>query len=333
MDYRKLGASDLNVSVITMGCWAIAGDQLWGPQDEAEAIGALHAAVDVGINFFDSAEGYGAGRSEELIGKAFTGSMRDKVIVATKVSQGNLRPADLRAACENSLRNLSMDTIDVYYIHWPNWDIPLADTLGEMQRLKDEGKIRCMGCSNFGKRDLTEMLALEHVEINQLAYNLLFRAIEYDIAPLCVKNQVSIAPYSPLQHGILTGKFATLDDIPDERARTRHFAAAHRSMTRHGEPGAETETAAAVDAIRSICDAAGLPMAHVALAWLLAQPGVATVIAGARNPAQIHANAAAAALKLPADVLFALTQATDPLKVALGPNPDMWQSAANSRMR
>ncbi len=104
-------------------------------------------------------------------------------------------------------------------------------------------------------------------------------------------------------------------------------------MTRHGEPGAEVETAAALAAIRDICDAAGLPMTQVALAWLLAQPGVATVIAGARNPAQIHANAAAAALKLPADVLAALTQATAPLKAALGPNPDMWQSDANSRMR
>ncbi len=333
MEYRKLGKSNLEVSVITMGCWAIAGDRLWGPQDEAEAIGALHAAVDVGINFFDSAEGYGAGRSEELIGKAFKGSLRDKVIVATKVSQGNLRPADLRAACENSLRNLGMDTIDVYYIHWPNWDIPIADTLGEMQRLKDEGEIRFMGCSNFGPRDLTELLAMDHVEINQLAYNLLFRAIEYEIVPLCVEHQVSIAPYSPLQHGILTGKFATLADIPDERARTRHFAATNRTMTRHGCPGAETETAAALTAIREICDAAGLPMAQVALAWLLEQPGVVTVIAGARNPAQIHANAAAAALKLPADVVAALTQATDPLKAALGPNPDMWQSDVNSRMR
>ncbi|HQE92058.1 MAG TPA: aldo/keto reductase [Anaerolineae bacterium] len=333
MEYRQLGKSQLEVSVVTMGCWAIAGDRLWGPQDEAEAIGALHAAVDVGINFFDSAEGYGAGRSEELIGKAFQGSLRDKVLIATKVSPENLRPADLRASCENSLRHLGMETVDVYYIHWPNWDIPIADTVGEMQRLKDEGKIRFVGCSNFGPRDLTEILALEHVEINQLAYNLLFRAIEYEIVPLCVERQVSIAPYSPLQHGILTGKFATLADIPDERARTRHFAAAHRSMARHGGPGAEAETAAALTAIREICNDAGLPMAQVALAWLLEQPGVATVIAGARNPAQVHANAEAAALKLPADMVAALTKATDPLKAALGPNPDMWQNDADSRMR
>ena len=333
MEYRKLGKSNLEVSVITMGCWAIAGDRVWGPQSESDAIDALHAAVDVGINFFDSAEGYGAGRSEELIGKAFKGRLRDEVIIATKVSPSNLRPADLRAACENSLRNLGMETIDVYYLHWPNWNIPIADTLSEMNRLKAEGKIRHVGCSNFGKRDLTELLEVNRVEVNQLAYNLLFRAIEYEIVPVCLEHQVGIATYSPLFHGILTGKFATLADIPDERARTRHFDAATRPMTRHGGPGAEPETAAALAAIRRICDDAGLSMAQVALAWLLKQPGVATVIAGARNPAQIHANAAAAALDLPNDIIAALNEATEPLKAKLGPNADMWDVGPKCRVR
>ena len=333
MEYRKLGKSNLDISVITMGCWAIAGGSLWGPQDESDAIGALHTAVDVGINFFDSAEGYGAGRSEELIGKAFKGSMRDKVIVATKVSPSNLRPADLRASCENSLRTLGMETIDVYYIHWPNWDIPIAETLGTMNELKAEGKIRYVGCSNFGQRDLSDLLAVDHIEINQLAYHLLFRAIEYEVVPLCEENQVSIAAYSPLFHGILTGKFATLDDIPDTRARTRHFDASKRPMTRHGGPGAEPETAAAMAAIRQICDDAGLPMAKVALAWVLKQPGVATVIAGARNPAQIHANAEAAALDLSDDIVAALNAATEPLKVKFGTNADMWDVGDKQRTR
>lgn len=331
MEYRKLGQSNLEISAITMGCWAIAGDQIWGPQDEAVAISALHAAVDAGINFFDSAEGYGAGRSEELIGKAFR-SLRDRVVIATKVSQGNLRPQDLRRACEESLRNLGMETIDVYYIHWPNWDIPLEETLGEMQRLKEEGKIRFVGCSNFGKRDLDEVFEISRVEINQLPYSLLFRAIEYDIVPACVENEVGIAAYSPLLHGILTGKFATLGDIPDGRARTRHFSS-ERPMVRHGEAGAEPELAEALAQIRRICDEAGLPMASVALAWLLKQPGVATVIAGARNPEQVRTNAEAAALELAPDIVAALTAATEPLKVKLGSNADMWQNEANSRIR
>ncbi|MBN2007459.1 MAG: aldo/keto reductase [Anaerolineae bacterium] len=337
MNYRQLGQSDFFVSPICMGCWAIAGDRLWGAQDEADALAALHAAVDLGVNFFDSAEGYGAGRSEELIGKAFKGALRDRVIIATKVSQRNLRPADVRAACENSLRNLGMETIDVYYLHWPNWDVPLADTLGEMARLKAEGKIRAVGCSNFGRRDLADILSVnapshEAIPVDQLAYNLLFRAIEYAVLPLCIERGVGVACYSPLLHGILTGKFATLADVPDERARTRHFSSV-RSLARHGGPGAEAETRAALAAIRSICDEAGLSMAQTSLAWLLHQPGVATVIAGARNPAQIQSHVAAAELALPDDVLDALTQATGPLKTVLGANPDMWEGDATSRMR
>jgi aryl-alcohol dehydrogenase-like predicted oxidoreductase len=136
-----------------------------------------------------------------------------------------------------------------------------------------------------------------------------------------------------LLHGILTGKFGGIDDIPDERARTRHFSSRTRPMTRHGGDGAETETASALAGIRGICDEAGLPMAQVALAWLLEQPGVTTVIAGARNPAQIQSNAAAAALNLPTDVVTALNEVTQPLKQRLGPNPDMWENDANCRMR
>ena len=331
MEYRKLGKSDLDVSVITMGCWAIAGGRVWGDQDEKAAIEALRTAVDVGVNFFDTAEAYGNGRSEELLGKAFKG-MRDDVVIATKVSNSNLRPEDLRKSCEDSLRRLDMDTIDVYYIHWPNWEIPFEDTLGEMARLKEEGKIRFVGCSNFGTQDLRSLLDIDHVEVNQVAYSLLFRAIEYDIVPICLEHEVSIAPYSPLMHGILTGKFETLEDIPDGRARTRHFSS-DRPMTRHGEAGAEAETAQALAAIRRICDDAGLPMVKVALAWLLKRPGVTTVIAGARNPEQIRANAEAAALDLPADMVAALNKATEPLKAKLGSNADMWETDEESRIR
>jgi len=331
MEYRKLGKSDLQVSTMTMGCWAIAGDRLWGPQDESEAIAALHTAVDVGINFFDSAEGYGAGRSEELIGRAFK-AMHDKVLVASKVSYDHMRPADLRRACENSLRNLGMEYIDLYYLHWPNWEVPFAETMGEMQRLQEEGKIRFAGCSNFGRRDLPALLDVSRVEINQLAYNLLFRAIEFEIIPACLQHTVSVAAYSPLLHGILTGKFHSLSEIPPGRTRTRHFSS-ERPMTRHGGPGAEVETAAALDSIARLCDDAGLPMAEVSLAWLLEQPAVATVIAGARNPDQVRANAKAVSLKLPADLSAALSATTEALKAKLGRNADMWETEAASRVR
>lgn len=332
MEYRTLGRSSLNVSTICMGCWAIAGDQVWGAQDEEAAIAALNTAVEVGVNFFDSAEAYGEGRSEELLGQAFKGRRQD-VIIATKASSHHLEPATLRASCEASLRRLQTDYIDIYYMHWASWEVPFEDTLAEMARLREEGKIRFVGCSNFGKQDLEALLNISHIEINQLAYNLLFRAIEHEIVPVCLENNVSVAPYSPLFHGILTGKFATLDDIPDERARTRHFSSHTRPMTRHGGPGAEPETAAAFARIREICDGAGLPMANVALAWLLRQPAVTTVIAGARSPEQIKANVEASELVLPDDVATALNEATEPLKGALGANADMWESEQNTRIR
>jgi len=329
MQYRKMGRSDLMVSAIAMGCWAIAGDAFWGPQDEAEAIAALQAAFEAGINFFDTAEGYGDGRSEELVGKAL-GSVRQQAIIATKVLPNHLRAEDVRAHCEASLRRLGTDYIDVYYIHWPNWSIPFAETMEAMTRLQEEGKIRYVGCSNFGRRDLTDLLKVARVEINQLPYSLLWRAIEYEILPTCLENGVSVACYSPLMQGLLTGKFSSADEVPAGRARTRHFASS-RPLTRHGEPGAEAETFEALARIRQICQDAGLPMAQVAMAWLLAQPGVATVIAGALTPAQARDNAAAGSLELPQEIVQALTQATEALKARLGPNPDMWQAEPRIR--
>jgi len=199
-----------------------------------------------------------------------------------------------------------------------------------MERLKEEGKIRLVGCSNFGRQDLTELLQYGRVEVNQLPYSLLWRAIEYEILPTCVENGVSVACYSPLVQGILTGKFRSADDVPPERARTRHFSSS-RVGTRHSEPGAEKETFETIEKIREICQEAGLPMTQVTIAWLLQQEGVATVTVGARNPEQIRANVSAASLELPKDVVEALTRVTEPLKEKLGTNADMWQS--DSRIR
>lgn len=331
MEYRKLGNSDLSVSSICMGCWTLAGGTMWGERAEAESIATLHAAVDSGITFFDSAEAYGGGLSEQIVGKAFKG-MRDKIVLATKVSQNHLAPKDLREACERSLKNLDMDYIDVYYLHWPSRTIPLADTLGEMDRLKDEGKIRHVGVSNFAKLDLTEITSQTNVIINQLPYNLLFRSIEHEVVPVCLEHNVGIACYSPLLHGVLAGKYDKFADVPDTRGRTRHFSG-ERSQVRHGGAGAEAETEAAYFEIRDIAKEAGLNIAQMSLAWLLHQPAVATVIAGASKQSHIESNAAAAAIKLSDDVLAALNKATQPLKELFGTNCDMWDTGDKARMR
>ena len=171
MEYRKLGMTDMEVSVVAMGCWAITGDHTWGPQEEADSIATIHAALDAGINFLDTAEAYAEGYSEELIGKALAGGRRGEAIIADKVSANHLRPEDLRASCEASLSRLQTDYIDLYQIHWPNWDLSLADAMAELQKLVDEGKIRAIGVTNYGKRDFAELLGIGHVETNQLPYN------------------------------------------------------------------------------------------------------------------------------------------------------------------
>lgn len=329
MQYRKLGQSDLEVSAITMGGWTISGDSTWGPQDEGDAIAALRTAFDCGINSFDTAVVYGDGRSEELMGRALAG-IRSEVIIANKIPPESLGAKDLKASCEASLQRLGTDYVDICYIHWPNWDIPIAETLGAMEELKQEGKVRVIACSNFGPQDLADLLEHGRVEANQVAYNLLWRAIEYEILPVCRSNKVSIVCYSPLLHGLLTGKFHSADEIPWGRTRTRHFSS-DRQGSRHGEPGAEEETFEALDQIRSICREADLSMIQVAMAWLLRQEGVATVAVGARHPDQIRANAEAASLNLADDVVAALNQATEPLREKLGTNADLWQG--DSRIR
>lgn len=331
MHYRTLGRTDITLSTIGVGFWAVSDPDKWGAQNEQEAINAVHRALDLGVNFFDTAEGYGDGYSEELLGRAL-GDRRAGAVIASKVAVSNLAPDALIAACEASLKRLGTDMIDIYQIHWPSRMVPLADTLGALERLREQGKIRAIGVSNFGPADLGDLLAVGRAESNQVAYSALFRAVEYGVLPLCEEHQISVLAYSPMLHGLLTGKFATLDDVPPERARTRHFAPS-RGQTRHSEPGAEVELAGALDALREIAAERDLTMAQLALAWVIHQPGLTSVIAGARDPGQVEQNALVADIMLDGETLVAVDRATAALKAKLGPNIDMWQSGASARAR
>ena len=310
---------------LCFGCWGIVGGLNWGIQHKKDSIAALQAAYDSGIIFLDTAEMYGDGYSEQLIAEAL-GDKRKELLIASKVSPQHFEPAKLRAACERSLQNLQTDYLDLYQLHWPNRDIPIEEALETLDALKEEGKIRHYGVSNFGTGDLGEALShSDAILTNQLAYSLLFRAIEFEIQPLCTQNNVGILCYSPLLHGLLTGKFRSPQEVPEDRARTRHFAGTW-AQARHGEEGAEEEMFEAINRIRSIAEELGESMADIALAWLMVQDGVTSVIAGGRNAEQVRRNARAASIQLTPDVVQALTLATDALKDKLGPNPDMWQS-------
>jgi myo-inositol catabolism protein IolS len=329
MEYRRLGSSTLEVSVFGLGCWPFAGGAVWGEQDDGDSIATVHAALDEGINFFDTAEGYEAGRSEQVLGQALVGR-RAEAMIATKVSPNHLAAQDVIAACEQSLRNLQTDYIDLYQIHWPNWEIPLAETAGALERLKSQGKIRAIGVSNFGVQDLTALLELCDVVSDQLPYSLLWRVIEHEILPLCRTRSVGVICYSPLAQGLLTGRYAHADLVPPGLARTRLYAG-HRPMAQHGEPGCEAEVFGAVAELRRIAAEINAPMAAVALAWVRQQPGVTSLLIGARMPLELAWNVPALDLVLSEDIMARLNGATEAVKTKLGLNPDVWM--APSRIR
>ncbi|MGQ9504766.1 MAG: aldo/keto reductase [Thermogutta sp.] len=331
MKYTILPQTDWQVSRIAMGCWALSGDQTWGPQDEQEAIATIHAAIDAGINFFDNAELYGNGLAEEILGKALQGR-RGSVIIASKFNWEHARRDEVIACCERSLRRLRTDYIDLYQIHWANWAVPFAETWEALQRLREQGKIRAIGVCNFGPKDLSAILEIGRPSTNQLPYGPLFRAIEFDIVPTCLAAGVGILCYSPLTIGLLTGKFTTADEVPAGRARTRHFSS-RRPLTRHGEPGCEEETFHAIAEIGALARELGVTIPQLALAWLLRRPGVLAVVNGMRRPEQARQNAVAAEIDLDPSVIDRIESVTDPIKEKLGPNPDMWEGTERSRFR
>ena len=310
----------MDVSVVCFGGMTAGSYGIFGYQDDEESVRAVHAALEVGVNFFDTAEGYGNGHSEEVLGRALEGR-RDEAVIATKVSQRHLQGDLLARSCDASLRRLRTDCIDLYQIHWPNHAIPFAETAALLETLREAGKIRHWGVSNYGRQDLSEALESGHPAVDQVPYSLLWRVIEREIQPLCVEGGVSIICYRPLAEGLLTGKFDGPEDVPAERARARYVSEA-------AELSFEV-----VGALREVSDGLGQSMADVALAWVLAQPGVASVLTGVRNADQMRRNARAADLALPAEAVERLTEASDPLKEALGTNPDMWNAGERSRYR
>jgi myo-inositol catabolism protein IolS len=302
---------------------------MWGPQDEDDSIATVSAALEAGINFFETAQGYGDGYSEEVLGSALAGR-RQQAVIATKIRPGDATIKGIENSCEQSLRRLKTDYIDLLQPHWPNRNLSAEETIDAFTRLHQAGKIRAFGVSNYGVNDLSTILPHGKIASDQLPYSLLFRAIEFEVRPVCVQTNVGMLCYSTLLHGLLGGKFSSPADVPDGRARTRHFSK-DRPHTRHGEEGCELEVFNVIEQIRQIAADVHQPMPLVAVAWVLHQPGVASVIVGARRPEQIRQMALVVDVRLGQDTLQKLMDATEPVKQILGPNPDMWMSESRFR--
>jgi len=299
METRRIGS--LQVSVVGLGCnnfgWRI---------DAVASAAAVHAALDAGINFFDTADIYGAGQSEEFLGRAL-GARRGEALIATKFGmkmdeqRRGARPEYVRQAAEDSLRRLGTDRIDLYQLHQPDPDVPVAETLGALDDLVRAGKVREIGCSNFSGDQLraAEVGGREggarFVSV-QNQYSLVHREPEADVIPECVRAGIAFLPYFPLGSGLLTGKYRRGQPLPE----------GSRARDGFGPKVFTDENLALVEALTGFAAARGRTMLELAVSWLAAQPAVASVIAGAKSPEQVKANASAARWRLAAADLEAI---------------------------
>lgn len=346
VETRPCGTSGLRLPALGLGCWAFGGGEYWGAQSQDDVDAVVHAALDLGMSYFDSAEAYNGGASETSLGLALRGR-RERAIIGTKVNPSNTAPAVLREHCEASLRRLGTDWIDLYFVHWPlnlsalrhftddpailNDPPALGPAFATLEALRREGKIRHFAVSNFGVRQLEELRALGvKPAANELAYNLLMRGIEAEVLPWCEAQGVGVLGYSALMQGLLSGRFTSIDALPPARTRTRHFAGT-RKGSRHGGAGYETETWAALQAIASVAAEVGAPVSDLAIAWAVANPAITCTIVGCRNRQQLEENVRALALRPSPEVIARLTRATDELNTRLGPHIDYYQSIDDSR--
>ena len=289
MEKRRLGRSDLEVTVLTMGCWQAGKDQ-WTNVTDDDSIAAIRAAFDAGINFFDTAEAYGDGHSEKIVAKALEGH-RDEVLIATKVFPGNYATEKVQESVEASLQRLQTDHIDLYQLHWPtgSWGtpiVPVEETLAPLLRLQEQGKIRALGISNYNSQQIEEILGIERVDSLQPPYSLFWRPFEENgTFATCIENEIGIIAYSPLAQGLLTGKFSK-DNRPGEND--------NRSGNALFQGEVFDKAVAAVDELKAIAAKYGKTTGQLSLQWLLSQPGMTSVIVGARTAEQVQGNIAAA---------------------------------------
>ncbi|NPV48881.1 MAG: aldo/keto reductase [Armatimonadetes bacterium] len=296
MIQRELGQSGIQVTALAMGTWAIGG-AWWGGTDEADSIAAIRRGLDEGINLIDTAPMYGCGLSEELVGKAIRGRDRSQIVVATKcglnwwAGEGefffekdgltvyrNLRPEQIRYEVEQSLKRLGTDYIDLYQTHWQDATTPIADTMGELLRLKEEGKIRAIGVSNCTPAQMDEYLAVGRIDSNQPLYSMLQRGIEADLLPYCRDHNIAVLAYSPLGQGLLTGKLDPGREFPegDLRRGNRNFS-----------PENIRRVNGILERLSPWREKYGLNQTQLTLAWTISQPGLTVALCGVRNAAQV----------------------------------------------
>lgn len=289
---RRLGNSDLEITPIGFGAWAIGGpgwEYAWGAQDDQDSVSAIHAALDAGINWIDTAAVYGIGHSEEIVAKALQGRS-ERPYVFTKCSllwdeqgsiRGCLKADSIRKECEDSLKRLNVDTIDLYQIHWPNPNEDIEEGWTELAELQKQGKLRYIGVSNFNVEQMKRAQSIAPVTSLQPPYSLVARGVEDEILPYCLQQNIGVIVYSPMQAGLLSGKMTKerAASLPDDdwRKTSHHF----------NEPNL-SRNLRLVELLREIGDRHGRTPGEVAISWTLNNPAVTAAIVGFRNAAQVE---------------------------------------------
>ncbi len=308
MQTRRLGNSDLEITPIGFGAWAIGGDGWafsWGPQDDADSVAAIHEALDLGINWIDTAAVYGLGRSEEVVASALRG-VRKHLYVFTKCERvwdeqrqiGKcLKKDSIRRECEASLSRLKIDVIDLYQMHWPEPEEDIEEGFGEMLKLQQEGKVRWVGVSNFNVSQMERVAALGAITSLQPPYNLLRREIEAETLPYCQRHNIGVIGYSPMASGLLSGTMTRerIDALPaDDWRKTKNPNYLEPALTKNLE---------LVELLREIGRPHGKSPGEVAIAWTLRRSEVTAAIVGARRPGQVKGIVGAAEWRLSSDEL------------------------------
>jgi len=322
MQRRKLGYTDLEFTTVGLGTWAIGGSGwrfAWGQQDDADSVASVVKAVELGVNWIDTAAVYGIGHSEVLVGQALQQMGSDRPLVATKCSRvqqadgaivGSLKKESVISECEASLKRLGVDTIDLYQLHWPDPEADIEEGWQTLVDLKQQGKIRYIGVSNFNVEQMKRLQPIHPIASLQPPYSMIARGVEDDILDFCGANDIGVICYSPMGKGLLTGSFSRerAESLPDDDHRSRD--------PKFAEPllGINLRF---VEQLQPIAEQAGKTMPQLAIAWVLRRPEVTAAIVGARRPDQIEGTAPGGDWVLSSDEIVTIQAALDERDQAL----------------
>lgn len=331
MKYRNLGETDLNLSIITFGAWA-AGGWMWGGTERKGAIEAIRASFDVGVNAIDTAPVYGQGTSEEIVGEAIKGISRDKIHILTKYGmRWDLTKGDfgfhskdnsgkdiaiykyaakesIIKECEDSLKRLGTDYIDLYQIHWPDITTPIAESMEAVAQLIKDGKVRYAGVCNYDVAQMKEAEQVLTLASNQVPYSMVKRGIEKEVVPYCLESHKSVIAYSPLERGLLTGKMKPGHVFADGD---------HRATVPFFKEENLKRTAAFLSKIKPIAEEKGISLGQLVLLWTLEQAGITIALVGARDAQQALENAKAVDTSITEEELDFITKELNQLELLL----------------